>query len=156
MKLALSYFVLIQTFAFGVNHNTLLQFTMKNVSKDATVAEYPSTQQFPTDVEEERLVNAITRARTAQYLLQVCDDKKEGELAPTILKPLTAEEKKAKLATYSGYIQQAIAQLKVAENQLLTEHAKSPEARDFKPMIKTFEDLNALVKAAHSVFQETE
>ena len=142
--------LILSTSAMAAN-NTMLQFTMKAISKDMTNVFYPSTQE-PLDVTEEALVIAIARARTAAYQLNLVIDKKDDEMLPAVLQGASEQEKKEKLTLYSNYLKQAIEIVNLAEKQLLTERVKAPTERNFQAMIKTSEDIDSVIRAAHKVF----
>lgn len=142
------------TLASSEPANNMLFFTMKAISKDVTYVVFPAKQESPLDVTEEALVTAIARARTAAFQLQLVIEKREGEMIPAVAAELPESEKKAKLDLYAMHLQKAIDQVKIAENQLLTEHAKQdPAARDFRPLASTLKTLDQVIKDAHAVFK---
>ena len=134
-------------------NNTMLQFTMKAISKDSAYVAYPAQQESPLDVTEEALVTAIARSRTAAYQLQLVIDRKDNEMFPVILKGLPATEQTAKLELFASHLRKAIELMRTAEGNLLTEHAKSdPASRTFLPLANTLGALDKAIKAAHQIF----
>lgn len=173
--LALAYAAGLAGPALAHDTNPKLQFAMKAISKDATDIAVPTKKPDPANVTGGQVLNAVMRARTAQYLLQNIIDKrgdvvdgklKEDEMSPGGLEKKTPAEAKQLLDLFAEYLKKAKDKLHEAEVQLMAQYElglppagsppgtpENPEKRDFRAVKALLTDLESLIAEAHKIFR---
>ena len=135
------------------NVNPLLQYTMKALAKDTEEVGAPARFPDPADVLDAVILNAVARARTANFALDLVKQRRGGEMEPGGFDELPPAQRLAKQELLATHLQRAIDKLNECEQILLVQFAKDAEQRDFRALKTRLSELEAIIVEAHRLFR---